>query len=128
MSIGVSVGAAFKLGYAHDSVVRHIHGATAGASSTHKASRSRFNIYLTERNRILLARKRFGARWAVFAGIALLQTFEQLVRVRSFRQFGFAVEGWWAGVRGETGAPGFMRNVKCVGHQSIFRAQDLAGC
>ena len=102
---------AFRLGYAHDSVVRHIHGATAGASSTDKASSSRFNIYLTERNRILLARKRFGARWPFFAGIALLQTFEHLVRVRSFRQFGFAVEGWWAGMRGETGAPGFMRSV-----------------
>jgi N-acetylglucosaminyl-diphospho-decaprenol L-rhamnosyltransferase len=111
---------AFRLGYAHDSVVRHIHGATAGASSTHKASRSRFNIYLTERNRILLARKRFGARWAFFAGIALLQTFEQLVRVRSFRQFGFAVEGWWAGVRGETGAPGFMRNVNASAISQFF--------
>jgi N-acetylglucosaminyl-diphospho-decaprenol L-rhamnosyltransferase len=99
---------AFRLGYAHDSLVRHIHGATAGASMQKRTS-SRFNVYLTERNRILLARKRFGAKWPLLALIALLQTSEHLVRLRSFRQFGFAVEGWWAGVRGETGAPGFMR-------------------
>jgi N-acetylglucosaminyl-diphospho-decaprenol L-rhamnosyltransferase len=110
----------FRLGYAHDSLVRHIHGATAGASSTHKASRSRFNIYLTERNRILLARKRFGAQWPLFAGIVLLQTSEHLIRVRSFRQFSFAVEGWWAGVRGETGAPGFMRSAKASDISQFF--------
>jgi len=55
----------FKLGYAHDSVVHHIHGATAGASSTHKATRSRFNVYMTGRNRILIARKQFGSKWPV---------------------------------------------------------------
>jgi N-acetylglucosaminyl-diphospho-decaprenol L-rhamnosyltransferase len=111
---------AFKLGYAHGSVVRHIHGATAGASSIHKASRSRFNVYLTERNRILLARKRFGAKWPLFAGIALLQTFEHLLRVASFRQFSFALEGWCAGVRGETGAPGFMRSATASDISQFF--------
>lgn len=103
---------AFRLGYAHDSVVHHIHGATSGSSSTHKATRSRFNIYMTERNRILIARKQFGARWPLLAGIAFLETLEHLVRVRSFRQFGFAIDGWWAGVRGEVGPPGFMRNAR----------------
>jgi GT2 family glycosyltransferase len=111
---------AFRLGYAHDCVVRHIHGATAGASSMHKASRSRFNIYLTERNRILLARKRFGAKWPLFAWMTLLQTSEHLLRVRSFRQFIFAVEGWWAGVRGETGAPGFMRSANASDISQFF--------
>jgi GT2 family glycosyltransferase len=100
----------FKLGYAHDSVVHHIHGATAGASSTHKATRSRFNVYMTGRNRILIARKQFGSKWPALAAVALLQTLEHLVRVRSLRQFGFAIEGWWAGVRGEVGPPAFMRN------------------
>jgi GT2 family glycosyltransferase len=102
----------FTLGYAHDSIVHHIHGATSGSSSTEKATRSRFNIYMTERNRILLARKQFGAMWPLLAGIAFLETLEHIVRVRSLRQFGFGIEGWWAGVRGETGAPGFMRNAR----------------
>jgi len=97
----------FTLGYAHGSVVRHIHGATSG-SSLNKATRSRFNLYLTERNRVLLARKRFGRWWGLVALLALAQTAEHIVRVRSPRQFRIALEGWWAGIRGETGAPGFM--------------------
>jgi N-acetylglucosaminyl-diphospho-decaprenol L-rhamnosyltransferase len=99
---------AFKLGYAHASIVRHVHGATTG-SSTVKAKRSRLNIYLTERNRVLLARKRFGAMWPVLAVIALAETLEYLLRLRSTRQFGIALSGWSAGVRGETGAPPFLR-------------------
>lgn len=97
----------FKLGYAHESVVRHIHGATSGSSNI-KSRRSRFNVYLTERNRILLARKRFPVKWAILAAIALAQTAEYLLVVKSLPQFGTALEGWWAGVRGETGAPAFM--------------------
>jgi N-acetylglucosaminyl-diphospho-decaprenol L-rhamnosyltransferase len=99
----------FKLGYAHESVVRHIHGSTSGSSSN-KAHRSRFNVYLTERNRILLARKRFGAGWRILAAIALAQTLEHLLQVRSIRHFRTAIDGWWAGICGETGAPGFMRD------------------
>jgi N-acetylglucosaminyl-diphospho-decaprenol L-rhamnosyltransferase len=99
----------FKLGYAHGSVVRHIHGATSG-SSLNKAVRSRFNLYLTERNRVLLARKRFGRWWGLVALLALAQTAEHLVRVRSLRQFRIALHGWWAGMCGETGVPGFMRD------------------
>jgi N-acetylglucosaminyl-diphospho-decaprenol L-rhamnosyltransferase len=111
----------FTLGYAHDSVVHHIHGATAGASSTHKATRSRFNIYMTERNRILIARKRFGAKWPLLASIALVQTLEHLLRVRSLRQFGFAIDGWWAGVRGEVGPPAFMRDASHADVRQFLR-------
>ena len=100
----------FKLGYAHESVIRHIHGSTSG-SSRNKAERSRFNVYLTERNRILIARKRYGAKWRLLAAIALAQTpLEYLVQARSIRQFRTALDGWWAGMRGETGAPKFVRD------------------
>jgi GT2 family glycosyltransferase len=99
---------AFRLGYAHDSVVRHIHGSTSGSSTT-KAHRSRFNVYMTERNRVLLARKRGGWRRPLLIAIALLETVEHLVRVGSLGHFRTALEGWWAGVRGETGMPSFMR-------------------
>jgi GT2 family glycosyltransferase len=99
---------AFRLGYAHDSVVRHIHGSTSGSSTT-KAHRSRFNVYMTERNRVLLARKRGGWRRPLLVAIALLETVEHLVRVGSLEHFRTALEGWWAGVRGETGMPSFMR-------------------
>jgi GT2 family glycosyltransferase len=116
---------AFRLGYAHDSVVRHIHGATSG-SSLKKANRSRFNIYLTERNRVLLARKQFGWCWIFVAFLALGQTSEHLIRVYSPRQFLIALEGWWAGIRGEVGAPPFMR--KGAGHDAnALRKLGAAG-
>ncbi len=97
----------FRLGYAHDSVVRHVHGATSGSSLT-KRHRSRFNIYLSERNRVLLARKRLGRWWGLAALLVLAQASEYLLRVPSCRQFGIALQGWWAGIRGETGVPAFM--------------------
>jgi N-acetylglucosaminyl-diphospho-decaprenol L-rhamnosyltransferase len=111
----------FRLGYAHGSVVRHIHGATSG-SSLNKATRSRFNLYLTERNRVLLARKRFGRWWGLVALLALAQTAEHLVRVRSLRQFRIALGGWWAGIHGETGAPGFMRDDAASGAEARRKA------
>lgn len=101
----------FRLGYAHNSVVRHIHGAITGSSLV-KHARSRIQIYLTERNRVLLARKLFGRWWSLVAFLALAQMPEHLLRVRSIRQFGIALEGWWAGIRGETGAPSFLDNPK----------------
>jgi N-acetylglucosaminyl-diphospho-decaprenol L-rhamnosyltransferase len=99
----------FRLGYAHRSVVRHVHGASSG-SSTQKARRSRLSIYLSERNRVLLARKRFGAGWGIPVALALAQSLEYLLRVGSFRQFRIALAGWWAGMRGETGMPPFMQS------------------
>jgi N-acetylglucosaminyl-diphospho-decaprenol L-rhamnosyltransferase len=97
---------AFRLGYAHDSIVRHVGGGTSGKFST---SGSRFTVYLGIRNLILLARKRHGAAWPICAVIALnLALVFQLLRARSFRRLRFALDGWWAGVRGERGAPHFI--------------------
>jgi len=98
----------FRLGYAHDSVVRHIAGAKSG-SSPRKKDRSRFSLYLMERNRILLARKRYRRWWWLLAFLALGQASEHLLRARSVRCFRIALAGWWAGIRGETGAPPFLR-------------------
>lgn len=112
----------FKLGYAHDSVVRHIHGATSGSSLT-KAKRSRFNLYLTERNRVLLARKRFGRWWGLAALLALAQTSEHLLRLRSLRQFRIALDGWWSGMRGETGAPYFLRKQRGYDENALQKTE-----
>ncbi len=98
----------FRLGYAHDSVVRHVAGATSGSGGP-RPKRSRFSIYLSERNRVILAKKRYPSVWPLLAAVALLQTLEPLLRFRSWRSFKIALGGWWAGVSGETGMPGFMR-------------------
>ena len=96
----------FRLGYAHDSIVRHVSGGTSGKFSS---SGSRFTVYLGTRNAILLARKFHGRSWPIFAAIVLNTVLiEQLLRARSFRRFGFALDGWWAGVRDERGAPYFI--------------------
>ena len=110
----------FTLGYAHDSVVRHIGGATSGSSSR-KAERSRFNVHLEERNRILIVRKQFGVRWRFYAFIALIETLEHLILARSFRHFQWALRGWWAGVSGETGLPRFMRNKSDDENRAVLR-------
>lgn len=100
-------GKDFRFGYAHQSIVRHIHGATTG-SSLHKRSRSRLNIYLTERNRILLMRKCFGKLWGLAAALAFVQLLEYPLRERSLRQLRIGLQGWRAGLSGETGAPPFI--------------------
>jgi N-acetylglucosaminyl-diphospho-decaprenol L-rhamnosyltransferase len=101
----------FRLGYAHDSVVHHVAGSTSGSAGP-RSKRSRFSIYLSERNRVIIAKKRYPAVWPLFAAVALLQTLEFLVRFRSWRSFSIGLSGWWAGVSGETGMPGFMRTAQ----------------
>jgi hypothetical protein len=98
----------FRLGYAHESVVHHVAGATSGSGGP-RPKRSRFSIYLSERNRVILAKKRYPSVWPLLAAVALLQTLEPLLRFRSWRSFKIGLGGWWAGVSGETGMPGFMR-------------------
>lgn len=98
----------FRLGYAHDSVVRHVHGASTGSSSLNKRGRSRFNLFLMERNALLLARKHAGPRYPLVMALRFLQTFEELVRNRSPRHFLWAQQGFWAGLGGKTGAPPWL--------------------
>lgn len=95
-------GAHLGFGYAHDSVVNHIHGGSSGASHV-KAERSAFSIYFAERNKVHIARRHMGRAAPLVIAIGFLSLAEYLVRARSWRQFRVALAGWWAGVRGETG-------------------------
>jgi N-acetylglucosaminyl-diphospho-decaprenol L-rhamnosyltransferase len=113
----------FRLGYAHDSVVHHVAGSTSGSGGS-RPKRSRFSIYLSERNRVIIAKKRFPAAWPLFAAVALSQTLEFLVRFHSWRSFKIGVEGWWAGVSGETGMPGFMRATQGPATKVFLRRAD----
>jgi N-acetylglucosaminyl-diphospho-decaprenol L-rhamnosyltransferase len=113
----------FRLGYAHDSVVHHVAGSTSGSGGP-RPKRSRFSIYLSERNRVIIAKKRYPAAWALFAVIALLETLELLVRFHSWRSFKIGLSGWWAGISGETGMPGFMRAAQGQATQVFLRRAD----
>ena len=113
----------FRLGYAHDSVVHHVAGSTSGSAGP-RPKRSRFSIYLTERNRVMIAKKRYPAVWALFAVVALLETLELLLRFRSWRSFKIGLSGWWAGVSGEAGMPGFMRAAQGPATRAFLRRAD----
>ncbi|MFD0938610.1 glycosyltransferase [Methylobacterium trifolii] len=93
----------FRLGYAHESVVLHDHGATIG-SSVDRRARSPLSVFLDERNRLILTRRFYPAAFPVAAVATLLLT-GQYLRAGAVRNFRVALAGWWAGLRGETGRP-----------------------
>ena len=93
----------FRLGYGHDAVVWHKAGTTIGSAASIRA-RSTLSIYLSERNSLLLTRRRFPWLYPLVVLVTLGLTADYLLRGdrRTFRD---ACRGWWAGVRGETGRP-----------------------
>jgi hypothetical protein len=93
----------FRLGYAHDSIVVHEHGATIGSSVDRKA-RSALSVFLDERSRLLLTRRFFPVIFPVAAAATLLLT-TQYLKAGAWRNFRYALAGWSAGLRGETGFP-----------------------
>jgi len=96
-----------RLGYAPDAVVLHAHGAATGASVDIRA-RSRTAVYLGERNRLLVTRDYFPSRLLIVACFMLLQIFLRYVVGRAWRQAGYALSGWLAGLRDERGKPRWM--------------------
>jgi GT2 family glycosyltransferase len=102
------IKAGMRLGFADDAVVLHKQGTSTGAHADLR-SRSKLSVYLNERNRVLLSRDCFPELLplAVFTVLATL-----LVRFGkrgAWRQIGYAVQGWWAGVNNHRGAPNWMR-------------------
>lgn len=99
----------FRLGYAHRSVVMHDHGAIIG-SSVDRRSRSALSVFLDERSRMLVTRRFYPKAFPVAAAAALALT-GQYLRAGAFSNFGVALAGWWAGMRGETGRPSWVAPV-----------------
>jgi GT2 family glycosyltransferase len=101
------IKAGMRLGFADEAVVMHKQGTSTGAHADLR-TRSKLSVYLNERNRVLLSRDCFPELLplAVFAVLATL-----LVRFGkrgAWRQIGYAVEGWWAGVNDHRGAPSWI--------------------
>jgi N-acetylglucosaminyl-diphospho-decaprenol L-rhamnosyltransferase len=93
----------FRLGYAHQSIIRHAHGTSIGSASTIRA-RSRLAVYLESRNALLLTRLRFPRLLPIVVLITLILLPDFLLRGDRER-FAAACRGWWAGVRDERGRP-----------------------
>ena len=98
-----------RLGFAPNARVLHLQGTTTGWSNSLR-SRPKMPIYLDERNRVLLTRDRFPVRLPVVAAASLLVMLARFSSKRAWRQIGFGVQGWAAGVAGKRGVPRWLRN------------------
>jgi GT2 family glycosyltransferase len=99
---GNSLG--MRLGYAPDALVSHRQGSTTGSGEV-VTRMAALPIYLNTRNQILLTRDRY-PRWLPLSAVgALVVLTVKYLRSRAWRQFGFGLKGWLAGLRNERNAP-----------------------
>lgn len=93
-----------RLGFAADAQVLHEQGTTTGAGGQ-TGQRSRLSVYLTHRNEMLLTRDCFPMRFPIVAAAALAVIVASYGKRRAWRQLGYGVHGWIAGVVGQRGRP-----------------------
>jgi GT2 family glycosyltransferase len=104
-----AIAKGLRLGFAPKALILHEQG-TATGSRPDLTQRSRLSVYLDERNKILVTRDRFPGRIVLAAPSALLLIFLRFARRGAWRQTGYAVQGWFAGLRNERGVPaGLLR-------------------
>jgi GT2 family glycosyltransferase len=96
-----------RLGYAPGADVLHEAGTTTGSYAAIR-SRPRTPIYLGERNKLLTTRDRFPARLPVASLAAFALLCLRFGKARAWRQLGYALSGWRAGLRGERGPPPWL--------------------
>jgi len=92
-----------RLGFAPTALISHIQGATTGAGASMR-DLPRLPVYLNERNRILLTRDRSPGRVPVAAMAALMLIFLRYGRRGAWRQLGYGLGGWRAGMFNRRGA------------------------
>jgi len=93
-----------RLGFAPGAVVLHYQGTTTG-NVPEIATRPRAPMYLNARNLLLVTWARFPWRLPVVACAAFLALFLRYPRRGAWRQLGYGLSGWLAGLLGERGAP-----------------------
>jgi hypothetical protein len=98
-----------RLAFAPDALVLHAQGATTGAGEQIR-NRPRLPVYLNERNKMLLTRDLYPSRLLVAAVAALLLLGARYGRRMAWRQAGYGLAGWWAGLRNERGRPSGVAN------------------
>ncbi|MEO8723321.1 MAG: glycosyltransferase family 2 protein [Sphingobium sp.] len=96
-----------RLGFTPDARIEHAHGGTTGSGNAIR-KRPKLPIYLDERNKLHIVRDTSAYRWpvSVVASLALLSL--RYLPHKAFRQWAYALSGWWAGVRGLRGLPPWM--------------------
>jgi hypothetical protein len=99
---GVAKG--MRLGFAQDALVLHYQGTTTG-NVPDVARRGRIPTYLGERNKLLLTWDRYPLRAPVVIVAAFLALFLRYPRRGAWRQLGYGLSGWFAGVANRRGVP-----------------------
>lgn len=96
-----------RLGFAPGARVLHYVGTTTGSYDEIKR-RPRTPVYLNERNKILTTRDRYPAKMpvAMFASLALILV--RFGRHRAWRQIGYGIQGWMAGLANRRGPPAWL--------------------
>ncbi|KEZ15298.1 Glycosyl transferase family 2 [Sphingobium yanoikuyae] len=97
-----------RLGFAPDALVCHNQGETTG-SATSIRERPRLPIFLDERNKILVVRDTRPAMLPIAVLTSLILGILRFARRRAWRQWGYALTGWWAGIRNQRGIPNWLR-------------------
>jgi N-acetylglucosaminyl-diphospho-decaprenol L-rhamnosyltransferase len=96
-----------RLGVAADANVLHQQGTTTGSVSQ-MSQRTRMPIYLDERNKLLITRDCFPGHLPVTTLGALIMLFARFARRGAWAQTGYALQGWWSGVRNQRGKPAWI--------------------
>lgn len=104
-----------QIGFAPQARVMHLQGTTTG-SSTEPGNRSWLNVYLNERNKLLLVRDTDVTKLLLAAPSAALLLLIRYGRHRAWRQLGFGLSGWLAALKGERGKPEALKSH--AGHPS----------
>lgn len=102
-----AVQAGLKLGFAPDSLVCHDQGGTTGSANAHR-ERPRMPIYLDERNKLNVVRDTTPVWLPVAALNSFVLLFARYGRRGAFRQLGYGLSGWFAGLRNKRGVPPWM--------------------
>jgi N-acetylglucosaminyl-diphospho-decaprenol L-rhamnosyltransferase len=95
------------LGMAIDARVSHLQGSSTGSVSR-VADRHRMPVYLDERNKILLTRDIFPLRLPIAAILSFLLLFLRFARRGAWKQLGYGMSGWLAGLMDKRGKPPWM--------------------
>jgi len=96
-----------RLGFAPGARVLHYAGTTTGSYDDMRR-RPRAPIYLNERNKMLTTRDVFPARLPIASLASLALIFLRFGRRGAWRQVGYGLSGWIAGMRNRRGAPSWI--------------------
>ena len=99
---GLSLG--MRLGFASGALVLHYQG-TATGNAVKVREKARLPVFLMARNQLLVTREGYPARTPLAVASTLALVILRFAKRGAWRQLGYGLAGWWAGVRGERGAP-----------------------